>query len=86
MTGLIYYKNTTKIIIRQTLICKLLVSDLVITILGLSSAVVSLPTTSIPSIVIGCLRLFLKLSILGLTDTCTRILRGSQIHDGIKSQ
>ena len=78
--------DATKILQREVLdkhsLCTLLASDLVITILGLSSSVVSLPTTSIPSIVIGCLSLLHNIE---LADTSTGILGGSRLHDGIKS-
>ena len=65
-------------------LCELLVSDLVIVILGLSSANLWLSATSIPSIVIGCLRSFIKSLILGLADTCIGILGGSRLHDWLK--
>ena len=51
------------------------------TILGLSLDDVWLSLTSIPSIVIGCLRLLLKLLIVGFADICTGILGGLISND-----
>ena len=84
-----HYKVIIRILHIQALdrhsLCILLVSDLVITIWGLLSGDVWLSVTVIPSIVIGCLRLFLKLLVLGLADTFTGILGGLRLHDWLKS-
>ena len=74
---------STQVLNKHSL-CDLLVSDLVIVILGLFSGDLWLSATSIPSIVIGCLRSFIKSLILGLADTCIGILGGSRLHDWLK--
>ena len=83
------YCNIIRILQKQVVnknsLCKLLANDLVITIWGLLSDDVWLSVTLIPSIVIECLKLFLKSLLLGLADTFTGILGGLRFHDWLKS-